>query len=104
MSDIEIHAAGEAPRTADADGMSQGNCSYTVEYILSRLEKIQNDSVVFTERLFDMIAKNKSGGPGDIGAQGNGQALAAMAAEHESTNRKLIDFYQKMYDDLLKKQ
>ena len=104
MSDIETNTINETAQTAESPNSTVGNGTYSIEYVLSQLEKLQNDSIAFTNRLFEMIAKNKSGGPGDIGAQGNGQALQAMAAEHGATNRRLIDFYQKMYDDILKSQ
>ena len=74
--------------------------TYTVEYALAQLEKIQTESAAFAEKVFKMIAQNTSAGPGDVGAQGNGQALEALAREHEATAQRLIDVYRQMIDNL----
>jgi len=76
------------------------NATYSIEYALGQLEQIRIESKAFNEKICEMIDKNKSTGPGDIGTQGNGQALEALVREHEATTQKLIDFYQNMVKEL----
>jgi len=82
------------------DNQNIENATYSIEYALCQLEKLRIESQTFDEKIFEMIANNKSAGAGDVGAQGNGQALETLVKEHEATTRNLMDFYQNMVNEL----
>lgn len=69
---------------------------YTIEYILTQLEKIAADTTYLLE------ANKESGNP--FGADMVGDArtigLGNMIESREKTNQKLIDFNTEMYHDL----
>lgn len=72
---------------------------YTTNYALEQIEKIASQ----TEYLYNVISelgKISSKGAGDIGAQSRAEALSIVIKCRETTNQKLIAFYEKMYDDL----
>ncbi len=65
----------------------------TLQYILEQIEKIQSQ----TDYLFNAIDALKN-----AGSDGMGMGVGNIVEEREKTNRQLISFYQKMYDDLRK--
>lgn len=80
--------------------MAENASKYSIEYILEQLERIATD----TEYLHSTIAelgKVITGGAGDIGASDKAKAFGEIVRSREETNRKLIDFYQKIYNDLI---
>lgn len=72
---------------------------FTVDYILSMLENISKDGAHLTAAL-EKLSKLESKGPGDVGTADLADAIAHVVDSREDTNRKLIAFYEKMYDDL----
>jgi len=82
------------------DNQNIENATYSIEYALGQLEKLRIEFRTFDEKICEMIEKNKSAGPGDVGAQGNGQTLEALVREHGATTQKLVDFYQNMVKEL----
>lgn len=72
---------------------------YTIDYILKKLEEIAKDQAHITSAL-ETLSKMKSKCPEDDGTFGQAHAIEAVVEAREATNRKLIAFYEKMYDDL----
>ena len=71
----------------------------TVGYVLGQIEKIMSDTD-YLHRVITELGNTQSGGPGDYGASERAQALGHVVACRETTNQRLIDFYQKLYEDL----
>ncbi len=69
----------------------------TVEYILERLEEISKDNTSF-QGIIQIGSIPPDKGCGDMA-----MALSSSIEAHERTNQKLIEAYQKMYEDLQKK-
>ena len=67
------------------------NENYTIPYILKQLEQITAD----TGYIHNALAKLDSNSSGSLGI-----GLGNLVGEREQTNRKLINFYEKIYDDL----
>lgn len=44
------------------------------------------------------------GAPPDVAGQARAEAIATICQNREETNRQLIRFYEKMYDDLIDAQ
>ncbi len=65
----------------------------TLQYILEQIEKIQSQ----TDYLFNAVEALKN-----TGGDGVGMGAGNIVEEREKTNRQLISFYQKLYDDLRK--
>ena len=65
----------------------------TLQYILEQIEKIQSQ----TDYLFNAVEALKN-----VGGDGVGMGAGNIVEEREKTNRQLISFYEKMYDDLRK--
>lgn len=71
----------------------------TMEYVLGKIEEIANNQSIFSAAI-EEIGKIRSGGPGDVGTQEQTKAIADVIKARETTNQRLIAFYEKMYDDL----
>ena len=71
----------------------------TMEYVLGKIEEIANNQSIFSAAI-EEIGKIRSGGPGDIGTQEQTKSIADVIKARETTNQRLIAFYEKMYDDL----
>ena len=71
----------------------------TMEYVLGKIEEIANDTSHIHEAI-DIISKIRSTGPGDVGTQEQTKAIADIVRCRETTNQRLIAFYEKLYDDL----
>ncbi len=71
----------------------------TVREILNAISEIHNDKAYISEA-FAKLDTVKSGGPGDVGAQAKAMAIADVVKCRETTNQKLLDFYQRLYDDI----
>ena len=72
---------------------------FTIDYILTMLESISKDGAHLNAAL-EKLTKLESKGPGDVGTADLADAIAHVVDSREETNRKLIAFYEKMYDDL----
>lgn len=71
---------------------------YNWEYALEKIEKISDN----TEYIKEALIKIEAIGGDSIDGTGQAKAEAIREAvkSHEETNRKLIEFYRAMYDDL----
>ncbi len=81
--------ASAAPQSAPIPPIPQKDNPVTVKYILEQMEKIQSQ----TEYLFRAIEAVKSDSDGGVGV-GN------IVEEREKTNRQLLAFYERMYEDI----
>ena len=75
-----------------------GTEKYSIDHILSMLEKISSDTTGAYGAL-DSIAAIESDS-GDYGAAEKAKGIADIIRCRETTNQQLIRFYEKMYDDL----
>lgn len=73
--------------------------NYNIDYVLQQIEKIASQTDYLNEAI-TQLSKVNSGVPGDIGAQGVSNSLSQIIMCRETTNQRLIAFYEKMYDDL----
>ena len=77
-----------------------------VGYILKQMAAIQQDNAHIYEALNTLTAMQQGniGGPGapsDISGQAKATAIADVVKCRETTNQKLLAFYEKVYDDLM---
>lgn len=77
-----------------------------VGYILKQMAAIQQDNAHIYEALttISRMPQNNSGepgSPGDIAGQAKATAIADVVKCRETTNQKLLAFYEKVYDDLM---
>lgn len=75
----------------------------TVRDILKRIDDILTDGAFLTSAINDLASVQISG-VGDIGAQEKARAFGEMVKAREETNRRLIDFYEKIYQDVKPKK
>lgn len=88
----------EQAETTAGETVQNAAPEMTVEYILGEIRTIQaNDAHIY--QAIDDILKIIST-PGDIGAQAKAEAIAETVKSREETNRRLIEFYSKMYDNM----
>ena len=100
MSDIkEIKANDELGEVIESKETER---KYTLDYALGQLEKVRNDSLRFAEETREKIGSIRSAGPGDVGAQAAGEAMAELIREQGALYQKLTDFYIGMISDLKK--
>ena len=73
---------------------------YNIDYCLEQIESIRRDTEHLRQALEDLSKIPNSPPPGDIGAEGRSEAIKGIVESREATNRQMIAFYEKMYDDL----
>lgn len=76
-----------------------------VGYILRQMAAIQQDNAHIYEALtiITRMPQNNSGepgSPGDIAGQAKARAIADVVKCRETTNQKILEFYEKVYDDI----
>ena len=79
---------------------SSSETELTVGYILSQIEKIQQDNEHIFKALTDLENLVINDGVGDIANQAKCEAIRDVAVHREATNQKFIAFYEKLYDDI----
>ena len=77
----------------------ENSSKMTLDYVLGQIEYIQKNDAYLKEAL-NTLSGITSGVPGDVGALEKAKAIGKSIAEREETNRHLLSFYQKMYEDL----
>ena len=80
--------------------MSGSEPELTVGYILSQIEKIQQDNEHILKALSSLENLVINNGGGDIANQARSEAIGNVVTSRETTNQKLIAFYEKLYDDI----
>ena len=85
------------------DGMETSEVpeKITMQYIFRCIRAVQEDKV-FLYSAIEKLGNVRSEGPGDVGAAAKANALSTAVGEREKTNRRLIDFYERIYEDLYK--
>ena len=78
---------------------------YNIEYILSQIAKIQEQTDYLNNALekLSQMGDGDSGNPGapvNIQGQAKAQAMGDIVRCRETTNQKMLSLYEKMYDDL----
>lgn len=72
----------------------------TMLYCIEQIEKIQRDTQYIFETIQAIGGVVSGAGPGDVAGQEKAKALGDVVRCRETTNQRLIAFYEKMYDDL----
>ena len=70
-----------------------------LDYIFAEIKAIREQTEYLNEAL-RMLEGVKSGGPGDVGAEGKANGIASVVKCRETTNQQILRFYEKVYDDL----
>ncbi len=71
----------------------------TPEYALEQIELISKNTGYLTEALQVLSQMIPAGGAGDIAGAEKARAIGNSVVAREETNRRLIEFYQKLYDE-----
>ena len=71
----------------------------TMDYCLEQIENIRVQTE-YLNTVIEELSKVKAAGPGDTCGQERAKALGDVVRCRETTNQRLIAFYEKMYDDL----
>lgn len=100
-------------RAQQSNGKKETACeekdNINLHDLLERLHQIQQDSET-NIRALDVLQSMDDGDSGDPGSPGNlmgeakARAISDVAKCHETTNQKLIDLYEKMYDDIMRQR
>lgn len=90
----------ESVKTARGTEPSGESAQLSMEFVLSRIDKIINDTAYLHEALDVLKDMAPSAAPGDVAGQARGDAIGNVVKAREETNRKLLEMLQKMYDDL----
>ena len=72
---------------------------YTLDYVLTQIEKIASNTE-YIDSVLTNLSFMQNSAPGDIAGEAKAEALATLVGCRETTNQKLIAFYEKIYDDL----
>ena len=76
----------------------------TVAYVLKQIELIRQDNEHINRALNALMAIKTGVGPGDVAGQEQAKGIADTVKCRETTNQKLISFYEKLYSDLKPKK
>lgn len=71
----------------------------TIEYVLGKIEEITKDTAYIHTALEQLASMPKSD-PGDIAGQEKAKAIGDIVRCRETTNQRLVAFYERLYDDL----
>lgn len=76
----------------------------TLLYCIDQIEKINLNTEYIFETIQSLGGVASGVGPGDVAGQEKAKALGDIVRCRETTNQRLIAFYEKMYDDLKPKE
>lgn len=79
---------------------AQPKNEFSMEFVLSRIDKIINDTDYIHETLNTLENLQIADGVGDIANQSKADAIGNVVSSREETNRQIIRLLEKMYDDL----
>ena len=88
--------------TPSVDEQPKEKKKVTINYILEQIEAIAKNQDYLNDAL-QKLTFMESKGPGDVGTQGQAEAISKIVEARETTNQKLIALYEKMYEDLMPK-
>lgn len=93
-------AAADKAGKPETVSLSSSEPKLTVGYILERIEKIQQDNEHIYKALEALTGVDSGQVPGDVAGEGKANGIADTVKSRETTNQKLIAFYEKLYDDI----
>ena len=76
------------------------NKTLTVREIFDAINQIRADSAHLTQA-FATLDSIPVGGPGDVVAAAKATAIGEIVKCRETTNQKVISFYERMYNDIV---
>lgn len=93
----------------NTENISEENGQYTIESVMQCMKKILDDTQYIKNAIFNVTEipsgdAGDCGSPGDIAGKAKAEAISTIVRERENTNQKLIDFYNKVYNDLKAQQ
>ena len=93
----------------NTENISEENGQYTIESVMQCMKKILDDTQYIKDTIFNVTEipsgdAGDCGSPGDIAGKAKAEAISTIVRERENTNQKLIDFYNKVYNDLKAQQ
>ena len=99
----------ERINTENIENISEENSQYTIESVMQCMKKILDDTQYIKDAIFNVTEipsgdAGDCGSPGDIAGKAKAEAISTIVRERENTNQKLIDFYNKVYNDLKAQQ
>lgn len=75
-----------------------------INFVVSKLIQIMDDTEYIKSALDSLLNLQTSSIPGDIGSQGKALAIGNIVEAREETNRQILRFLEKIYDDLNAKE
>lgn len=81
-------------KTVDVVETTANATKYTLDYVLEQIEKLQTDTE-YIKSAVNGLGQNIQDPSGS-----RAEALGGGIKSRETTNQRLISFYEKMYDDL----
>ena len=93
----------------NTENISEENGQYTIESVMQCMKKILDDTQYIKNAIYNVTEipsgdAGDCGSPGDIAEKAKAEAISTIVREREDTNQKLIDFYNKVYNDLKAQQ
>ena len=85
---------------AVAEKPASAGSEFSVGYILGQLELIRRDNAYILKALGSLENLVINNGGGDIANQARCEAIGNIVSCRETTNQKLIAFYEMLYDDM----
>lgn len=86
---------------AVSESTAETESKYNLDYILTQLEKIQQDTEHLQKALNALIDMPQAQVPGDIAGEAKAQSIGDVVRCRETTNQRMIGLYEKMYDELI---
>lgn len=77
-----------------------GSEKLTVNYILEQIEKISAQTDYLHATIVELGNMPVGQGPNDVAGKAKAMALGNVVQAREATNQRLLEFYEKLYDDL----
>lgn len=107
--ETEGYKMDERINTENIENISEENGQYTIESVMQCMKKILDDTQYIKDAIFNVTEipsgdAGDCGSPGDIAGKAKAEAISTIVREREDTNQKLIDFYNKVYNDLKAQQ
>lgn len=108
-TDTEGYKMDERINTENIENISEENSQYTIESVMQCMKKILDDTQYIKDAIFNVTEipsgdAGDCGSPGDIAGKAKAETISTIVRERENTNQKLIDFYNKVYNDLKAQQ
>ena len=108
-TETEGYKMDERINTENIENIPEENSQYTIESVMQCMKKILDDTQYIKDAIYNVTEipsgdAGDCGSPGDIAGKAKAEAISTIVREREDTNQKLIDFYNKVYNDLKAQQ